>query len=463
MLTVFSAGGDSGVAELVIKLLVQLAVILFAAKLAGELASRFLKVPAVLAELGVGVIIGPFALGALPIPGFGPLFPLPVPDPTALQPDVPVAIPVSNELFALAQIGSIVLLFAIGLETNLRQFLRYAGPATAVALGGVILPFAFGMGSTVLFGFAGPDGYLSPEALFMGAILTATSVGITARVLSDLDRLDNPEGVTIIAAAVVDDVLGILVLTVVVGISAAAGFSLGNLGWIAFKAIAFWLGLTVVGILVAPYIERVINKFHAPGAGLVLMVALAFLAAGMAEIFGLAFIIGAFSIGLALSTTDLGHRVEEEMASISQVLVPVFFVVMGMLVDVRAMQNAVVFGLVVSGLAVVSKALGSGLPAWATGFNFLGSARIGTGMIPRGEVALIIAGIGLSQGIIGQDLFGVSIIMTVITTAFAPVVLIPLFRGGGSGLRGGGGSTEELSTGPQASAQSGGAEDGDNS
>jgi Kef-type K+ transport system membrane component KefB len=459
-LTVFSAGGDSGVAELVIQLLVQLAVILFAAKVAGELASRFLKVPAVLAELGIGIIIGPFALGAIPIPGFGPLFPVPIPDATTLHNDVSAAIPVSDELFALAQIGSIVLLFAIGLETNLRQFLRYAGPATAVALGGVILPFTCGMGATVLFGFAGPDGFLSPEALFMGAIMTATSVGITARVLSDLNRLDNPEGVTIIAAAVVDDVLGILVLTVVVGINAAAGFSLGNLGWIAFKAIAFWLGLTVVGILVAPYIERAVNKFRAPGASLVLMVALAFLAAGMAEIFGLAFIIGAFSIGLALSTTELGHRVEEELSSISQILVPVFFVVMGMLVDVRSMQNAVVFGLIVSGLAVLSKALGSGLPAWVSGFNLRGSARIGTGMIPRGEVALIIAGIGLSQGIIGQDLFGVSIIMTVITTALAPVVLIPLFRGGGSGLRRPAGSAGEAPTESGGQSQPTGADDG---
>ena len=452
-LAAFSAG-QTGVTELIISLLLQLAVILFAAKVAGELATRFLKVPAVLAELGVGVIIGPFALGAIALPGFGPLFPIPHTESGAST------IPVSSELFALAQIGSIVLLFAIGLETNLRQFLRYAGPATAVAAGGVILPFAFGAGATVLFGFAGPDGYLSPQALFMGAIMTATSVGITARVLADLNRLDNPEGVTIIAAAVVDDVLGILVLTVVVGISAAHGFSLGNLGWIAFKAIAFWLGLTVVGILVAPYIERVVAKFNAPGAGLVLMVALAFLAAGMAEIFGLAFIIGAFSIGLALSTTDLGHRVEEELSSIAQVLVPVFFVVMGMLVDVGAMRNAVAFGLIVSALAIVSKALGSGLPAWFSGFNLLGSSRIGTGMIPRGEVALIIAGIGLSQGIVGQDLFGVSIIMTVITTAIAPMVLIPLFRGGGSGLRRGSGDTEESRLGPNPPAQPTSADEG---
>jgi Kef-type K+ transport system membrane component KefB len=128
------------VTEIVVRLLIQLAVILFAAKLAGEIAVRYLKLPPVLAELGAGVVIGPFALGGIAIPGFGPLFPIPEVD------GVPSVIPVSNELFALAQLGSIFLLFAIGLETNLRQFLRYAAPATAVALGGLILPFGLGVG-----------------------------------------------------------------------------------------------------------------------------------------------------------------------------------------------------------------------------------------------------------------------------------------------------------------------------
>ena len=423
-----SRSGETGVTEIVVQLLIQLAVILFAAKVAGELAARFLKLPSVLAEVGVGVIIGPFALGGIDIPGYGPLFPIPIVD------GLPSAIPVSSELFALAQIGSILLLFAIGLETNLKQFLRYAGPATAVALGGVVLPFGLGAGATVLFGFAGEGGFASSEALFMGAIMTATSIGITARILVGLNSLDTPEGVTVLGAAVVDDVLGILMLSVVVGTS-AAGFSLGNLGWVAFKAIGFWLGLTAIGILVAPYIERIISRFRSPGSGLVLAVALAFLAAGMAELAGLAFIIGAFSIGLALSTTDLGHQVEEEMTGINEVLVPVFFVVMGMLVNVGAMLNAVVFGVVISALAVFSKVVGSGVPAFATGFNLLGSSRVGVAMMPRGEVALIIAGIGLSQGIIGPDLFGVSIMMTVITTLLAPILLIPLFGKGASGVR----------------------------
>jgi Kef-type K+ transport system membrane component KefB len=426
LLVIFRAEAGE-VTEIVVRLLIQLAVILFAAKLAGEIAVRYLKLPPVLAELGAGVVIGPFALGGIAIPGFGPLFPIPEVD------GAPAVIPVSNELFALAQLGSIFLLFTIGLETNLRQFLRYAAPATAVALGGLILPFGLGVGATVLLGFA--EGFTSPQALFMGAIMTATSVGITARVLGDLNRLDSPEGVTVLAAAVVDDVLGILVLTVVVGIGTAESFSLGSVGLIAFKAIAFWLGLTLVGILAAPYIERIIGRFRTQGADLVLIVALAFLAAGLAETFGLAFIIGAFSIGLALSITDLGRRVEEELVSINEVLVPVFFVVMGMLVDVGAMLNAVVFGLIISALAIVSKVFGSGLPALFSGFNLRGSTRIGVGMMPRGEVALIIAGIGLSQGLIGPIFFGVSIMMTVITTLVAPIALIPLFSRGGSGVR----------------------------
>ena len=269
---------EHDVTEIVVKLVIQLAVILIAAKLAGEVAHRTLKVPPVLAELGVGICIGPFALGGVEFFGIGPLFPLLE---TAGGASL---IPVSSELFSLAQLGSIVLLFTVGLEANLKQFVRYAGPATAVALGGVLLPFALGAGATVLLGFSGPAGFFSPEALFMGAILTATSVGITARVLADLTRLGSPEGVTIIAEAVVDDVLGILVLTVVVAISVAGTFSLGDLGWISFKAITFWLALTGIGILVAPHIYRIISRFRLPGSAVVLATALALLAAGLAII-----------------------------------------------------------------------------------------------------------------------------------------------------------------------------------
>src|SRR5438046_2917890 len=197
----------------------------------GEIAERWLGQPGVLGELAAGIAIGPFALGALPIPAVGPLVP----------PHVG-AVAVSDELYALAQLGSIVLLLVAGLETDLRQFLRFGPAAALVAVGGVIVPFGLGAGAAVWLGLARSAG--DPHALFLGAILTATSVGITARVLGDLGQLDTPEGVTILGAAVIDDVLGILVLALVVGASGGRGASTGELAFISLKALGAWLGLT---------------------------------------------------------------------------------------------------------------------------------------------------------------------------------------------------------------------------
>lgn len=421
---------EQNVTELVVRLIYQLAIILVAAKMGGEVCLRYLKVPPVLGEVAAGIIIGPFALGGLVVGGVGPLFP----QPHGLA-ETAGGIPLSTELYSIAQIGAVVLLFTAGLETNLRQFLRYAGPASLVALGGVALPFVLGAWATVLFGFA--DGLADPKALFMGAVLTATSVGITARVLSDLHRLNSPEGVTIIAAAVVDDVMGILVLTVVVAMSTSGNLSPSEVGIIGAKAVGFWLGLSGLGILLSKSISRVVASFRVAGAGVALSLSLAFLAAGLAESSGLAMIIGAYAIGLALSNTTLAERLEEPLTAVYHALVPVFFVVMGMLVDLSAVQGALVFGLVVTLLATVGKVVGCGLPAMAARFNLLGASRVGVGMLPRGEVALIIAGIGLTRGVISADLFGVAIMMTVVTTLAAPILLGPLFVRGGSGQRGG--------------------------
>jgi Kef-type K+ transport system membrane component KefB len=269
----------------------------------------------------------------------------------------------------------------------------------------------------------------------MGAVMTATSVGITARVLSDMQKLDTSEGVTVLAAAVVDDVMGILVLTVVVGLSAGDGLSVGGVGLIGAKAIGFWLALMVGGILGAQYISRALQAFRGAGSAVALALAIAFLAAGLAESFGLAMIIGAYSIGLALSGTSLAKQIEEPIMSVYHAIVPIFFVVMGMMVDVTTMGTVLVFGIVITLLAILGKVVGCGIPAMLSGFNKAGSWRIGIGMLPRGEVALIIAGIGLSRGIIESDIFGVAILMTVITTLLAPIILVPAFKSGGSGRR----------------------------
>ena len=411
-------------AEAVTRLVFQLAVILAAAKVAGEVSERYLIMPAVLGELAAGIIIGPFALGGVDLPGIGALF---GEASSSIEGSEGSSIPVSGTLWAIAQVGSIILLFMAGLETDLRQFLRYARPATLVAVGGVLLPFSFGIVLTVLFGFA--DGFSDIRALFIGAVLTATSIGITVRVLGDLRRLNTPEGVTILGAAVLDDVLGILVLTIVVGLADTGEFSASSIGWVALKTFGFWIGLTAIGILFSKQISKVLHSFQTSGGALALALALAFLAAGLAESFGLAMIIGAFSIGLALSGTELALTLEDPLRAVYAVLVPIFFVVMGTLVDLTSLGDVWVFGLVITISAIISKVIGSGVPALAAGFNRLGAWRIGVGMLPRGEVALIMAGIGISEGIISGNLYGVTIMMTIVTTALAPPILAMSFRG----------------------------------
>ncbi len=417
-------------ADTVTRLVFQLAVILVAAKLGGELFERYLKMPAVLGELAAGIAIGPFALGGVDLAAVGALFP---PVTEAGEGHGGFTIPISAPLWSIAQVGSIVLLFTAGLETDLRQFLRYARPASVVALGGVVLPFGFGVTLTVMFGFA--DSYTDVEALFVGAVLTATSIGITVRVLGDLRRLGTPEGVTVLGAAVLDDVVGILILTIVVGLADTGEFSAGSVGLVALKTIGFWIALTGAGILLSKHISMAFQAFRVSGAAVALALALALFAAGLAESFGLAMIIGAFSIGLALSGTELAHTLEEHMTGVYHAIVPVFFVVMGMLVDLSSLEGVWMFGLLITAFAVVGKVGGSGLPALLVGFNRRGAWRIGVGMLPRGEVALIMAGIGISKGVLGADLYGVAIMMTIITTAVAPPILALSFRNDASGLR----------------------------
>ena len=414
--------------ELVAHLALQLGIILVAAKLMGELFERLLRQPAVLGELLAGVIIGPLALGGMSIAGLDPLFPTPHTADGATP-----LIPISVELFAVGQIAAIVLLFETGLNTDLRSFLRFAPQAALVAVGGVVLPFLLGDLITVAFGFA--DSFLDPPALFVGTIMTATSVGITARLLDDLRRLDTPEGVTILGAAVVDDVIGILLLTVVAGIGVAGSVQLSDVAVVGVKALGFWLVLTGGGVLLARYIVAGMGRFSVEGATLALAFALALVAAAVAEFFGLAMIIGAYSIGLALSQTDLRRQLEERLQGLYHALVPIFFVVMGMLVDVPAMLDTIGFGLLVVALALIGKIVGSGLPAFIAGFSRIGAWRVGIGMAPRGEVGLIVAGIGVAEGIIGQPLFGVAVLMTIGTTFIAPIFLVPAFRNDAPGLR----------------------------
>lgn len=445
-------------------LALQIGLILFAAKLGGLVAAR-LKLPSVLGELAAGIVIGPWALGGI---GFGSgLFQYGLFRGAELRAvaeatgNAPFA--VSPELYGLCTIASVVLLFLSGIETNLKMFLRFAFAGLLVGIGGVIASFLFGDLCAVYllpkflpttFGSLAElptvQAILSPAAMFMGIMSTATSVGITARILSERRKMDTEEGVTIMAGAVIDDVLGIIVLAIGMGVIMAGGKSSGggsvnwgSIGKVAFNAFAVWLGGTVLGVLLARRISWLLKLFRSPVAIATLAFGLSLVIAGLFESLGLTLIIGAYVMGLALSRTDLKHLVQENLQSVYTFLVPVFFCVMGMMVDMSALcsKPVLAFGAVYTVLAVLAKVIGCAVPSLFCGFTPVGALRVGAGMIPRGEVALIVAGIGVStmvggKPILSQEVFGIGILMTLVTTVVAPPCLVALFNVERAGVRG---------------------------
>lgn len=412
-------------------LVLQLAMLLLAAKLIGLIFKKF-KQSEVLGELIGGMVVGPFALGAIELPWIGRLFPV-----IEQVGEHASTLPISNELYFFGQIGAIILLFLVGLETDAKMFIKYGLKSLGIAIGGVVLPFFLGVWGTMMFGFA--DSIMDTSALFMGAIMVATSVGITARVLSDMYKLDTQEGVSILAAAVIDDVIGILILALVLSIAGGGhgsegAIAWGELGMIGLKALGFLGGVSLLGFFFSKKLSTLLLKLDGKSY-MAIAAAICFIIAAVAEMFGLAMIIGAYLAGILLSVTKISDELEERLSGASHLIVPIFFAIMGTLVDFKAMGSVFVFGLVISVFAIIGKVVGSGFPAFFSGFNKLGSMRIGIGMLPRGEVALIIAGIGLSAGIISSEIFGVSIMMTIITTLMAPMILVPLFKNPKSGLK----------------------------
>jgi len=420
-------------------LVLQLGLILFAAK-AGNLIFGHLKLPGVLGELISGVIIGPFALGAVSLPGFAHgLFPLPF-EGGAVTP----------ELYAFGAVAAIILLFDVGLETDLKLLIRYSAAGSMVGAGGVIVSFTVGAGLTALLSgpiFGASFAFLDPVCLFMGVVSTATSVGITARILSEKRKLDSPEGVTILSAAVVDDVIGIILLAVVLGMVASSinggAVEWGSVGLIGIKALGVWLISTLIGIAASGRISAALKRLGDPVAMAVLAFALALLLAGLFEHAGLAMIIGAYVAGLSLSQTDISHLLREKLQPVYAFLVPVFFCVTGMMINVQTLLSppVLIFGLIFTLGAFLSKLLGCGLPALAANFNLRGATRIGVGMVPRGEVGLIVAGIGTNVALmpngnpLPEELFASIVLMVMASTILAPPLLALLFHHPGRGTR----------------------------
>ena len=410
-------------------ILLQVGIIIFAAQIAGRV-FRKIKIPPVLGELLVGVLLGPCLLGSLPLPfpGFGNgVFP---------QNAMGGVLPVSQELYFLATLGSVVLMFMSGLETDLKMFLKYSLGGTFIGIGGVIFSFVLGdlLGMVLLHAQ-----YSDPRCLFLGILCTATSVGITARILSEQHSMETPEGSSIMAAAVIDDVLGIICLAVVLGIIGGIGEEATNVNWtnilfISGKSVLLWLGFTLLCIFGAHKFAKMLKLFNDASIIAILGIGTAMFLGGVFEHCGLAMIIGAYCAGLGLCRTDIAYAIQERLRGLYTFLVPIFFVVMGMLVDVRVLadRQILIFGLLYGLLAIIAKVVGCMLPSLFMNFNFIGALRIGIGMIPRGEVALIIAGIGATTmmrindqnvPIVDSRLLGVTIIMTLLTTVVAPPLL----------------------------------------
>lgn len=375
--------------------LLAFAAALVGGKLLGELSERVGQ-PPVLGELLAGVLLGPSLLGLVPL---------------------------SAGILLLAEIGVILLLFEVGLETDLGELLSVGGPAMTVALVGMVLPFLGGYALTRIAGFS------TLTAIFVGAALTATSIGITSRVLSELGVLTSREGQIILGAAVADDILGLVVLAVVSQIAATGSVSMWQAAKAAVLSFLFLAAALVLGMPLGRFLIRIVQRASVRGILVAASVAFALLASLGAQTAGSAAIVGAFAAGLVLARTDRGSEIHTAVRPIVDVFAPVFFVSIGAQVNLQYLNPAVPENrqalLLALGLIVVGV-----LGKFAAGFASWGSVRrsfIGVGMIPRGEVGLIFAQIGKQNGALPEPVF-IAVVIAVFATTFVTPPLLKALR-----------------------------------
>ncbi len=410
-----SADDTHGLEHRMTVLALQIGVILFAGYFGARLARR-IGIPSILGEILAGILIGPYVLGSLGFPGH----------PRGLFPLLDQTISISPELYGFAVVASIVLLFLTGLQTDLRLFLRFAFKGSVVGVSSAFFSVLSGIivGSLMLRGDV-----MDPRSVFLGVVAIATSVDITARILSSRHKMASPEAVTILSASVIEDVIVITLLAIVLGVEAMGG-GFGTSGaWMMIlsvggRALAVWLGFTALGIIFARRISGLLKGVKNSAQIAVLALGLALLLAGLFESVGLAMIIGAYVMGLSLANTDIAYVVQEKIETIHHFFDPIFFTVIGMLINIYVITSleVVAFGLLFGVLAFAAKIAGCGGTSLALGFNRAGAVRISMGMIPRGEVALITLSIGIGTGILDDRLFGVAIVMTLFTTLVAPPI-----------------------------------------
>ncbi len=393
------------------KVFVVLIFMLLFGKFFGEIAERSGQ-PAVLGELLAGVVLGSSVLGIIPETGA-----------------------IAQVIHVFAEVGVSILLFEIGLETDLKEMFRVGRTASAVAMVGVVFPFGLGF---LYWYLANPSIGIQPDgisfaivAVFVGAALTATSVGITARVLSDLNRMHTSEARIIIGAAVIDDVLGIVILAVVSGMASGAAMTVFSIGKIFTFAVGFLVLAVVLGNKLAPILFDFVDRMRVRGVLLVTAFCFALGVAALADFAGSAMIIGAFAAGLVLSSTNQFDAVVERVEPVADIFTPIFFVAVGAPVNVQLfVPGAAAFdievlevGLILTVIAIVGKLVSGFAVRRKTADRLI----IGVGMVPRGEVGLIFASIGLTSGILSGEVYSAILIMVILSTFLVPPILKQLF------------------------------------
>jgi len=389
--------------------LLYLAIFLIAAKVGALLAAK-LKQPEVFGELFVGIVIGPSVAGWI-----------------SQYLGLPMLIDYTSDAWTfisiMANMGIILLLFLAGLSIDVDQ-LRAAGKsAVVVATSGVIVAFSLGFGIASLLGWSGV------QAAFVGAVLAATSVGITVRTLMDIHQLNTPVGMTVLGAAVADDIIGIFILSGLVGLS-MGNFSTGEFGKLIFFVVVFLIASLYIGFKVVPRLFSYVAKFPVEEITLSIALAFSFLMAMFAEQSRLAAITGAFIAGVVLSKAPVAAALTNKLSTLGYGLfIPLFFVEMGARVDLRVLWSVSLLALGIVGVAIFDKIIGCGIGALLSGFGLKDSIRVGTAMMPRAEVALIVASIGMEAGIVTADLLSITVMVVLVTSLITPLMVKYAFKG----------------------------------
>jgi Kef-type K+ transport system membrane component KefB len=381
--------------------IISLGILLFAAKLMAELFHK-IKLPIVLGELLAGIIVGPFALGSLPLVDGEPLVVL---DETVRH---------------IGEIAAVVILFIAGLEITPREFLRGGAAAFTVGSLGVVVPFFVGYYAFTAFGIE------ALQSILIATALTATSIAISIQVLTELGKMQSKEARLILGAAIVDDILAIAVLSVVVTMVQTGNTepAIFDIIVLIMQVLGTFAVILVVSVLVIPRILHTERLWKSKGSLEGIVTAAFFAAAGIAAFVGLSPIVGAFAIGMAVASTRIIGQVHEYVDKLQIIFAPLFFAIIGAQVDLRGVNLDVLFlaGIIIA-IAVVTKLIGCGLPSLLFLKDKARSMRVGIGMVSRGEVGLIVAGVGVSSGALTNDIYTAVIIMVAATTIITPVWL----------------------------------------